>query len=135
MNNINVTDPKIITSWQTLAPIFHITNDDDYDHAIEELDQLLDIVGDDETHLLYGLLDTLGTLVSVYEDAHFAEPQATGIDALKFLMEEHGLNQSDLPEIGSQGVVSELLSGKRELNKRHILTLAERFNVAPATFL
>ncbi len=30
-----------------------------------------------------------------------------------YLMEEHGLRQSDLPEIGSQGVVSEILNGKR----------------------
>lgn len=35
------------------------------------------------------------------------------ITTLKDLMAEHGLNQSDLPEIGSQGVVSEILSGKR----------------------
>ena len=30
-------------------------------------------------------------------------------------MEEHGTNQSDLKEIGSQGVVSEILNGKRKL--------------------
>ncbi len=32
-------------------------------------------------------------------------------------MEQHGLKQGDMPDIGSQGVVSELLSGKRELNR------------------
>ncbi len=36
------------------------------------------------------------------------------MDALKALMEEHGLAQSDLREIVSQGVVSELLAGKRQ---------------------
>jgi len=35
-------------------------------------------------------------------------------------MDQHGLTQSDLPEIGSQGVVSEILSGKRELNARRL---------------
>ncbi len=49
-------------------------------------------------------------------------------------MEQHGLKQGDLPEIGSQGVVSELLSGKRELNKHQIARLSERFGVSPATF-
>ena len=39
-----------------------------------------------------------------------------GVDVLKYLMEEHHLNQNDLPEIGSQGVVSEILNGKRKLN-------------------
>ena len=35
-------------------------------------------------------------------------------------MDEHGLTQSDLPEVGSQGVVSEIIHGKRELNVRQI---------------
>ena len=50
-------------------------------------------------------------------------------------MEGHGLRQSDLPEIGSQGVVSEILNGKRELNVRQIRELAKLFNVSPAVFL
>jgi antitoxin component HigA of HigAB toxin-antitoxin module len=56
------------------------------------------------------------------------------IDALIYLMEEHSLSQSDLPEIGSQGVVSEILNGKRKLNVRQIQLLAERFQVSTATF-
>jgi HTH-type transcriptional regulator/antitoxin HigA len=39
-------------------------------------------------------------------------------------MEAHGLTQSELPEIGSPGVVSEILSGERELNIRQIRHLA-----------
>ena len=50
-------------------------------------------------------------------------------------MEEHGLKQADLPEIGSQGIVSEVLSGKRELNVRQIRALAKRFHVSPAVFI
>ncbi len=45
------------------------------------------------------------------------------------LMEEHGLRQSDLPEIVSQGVVSEVLAGKRRLNLRQVQALAARFSV------
>ena len=40
-------------------------------------------------------------------------------------MEEHGLKQSDLSDIGSQGVVSEILRGKRELNTRQISTVGK----------
>ena len=47
----------------------------------------------------------------------------------------HGLRQSDLPEVGSQGVVSEILSGKRALNLRQVQALAERFQVSPAVFI
>jgi HTH-type transcriptional regulator/antitoxin HigA len=42
-------------------------------------------------------------------------------------MEAHGLTQSELPEIGSQGIVSEILSVERELNIRQIRRLAKRF--------
>lgn len=51
-------------------------------------------------------------------------------------MEQHGLDQSDLKnEIGSQGVVSEVLNGKRQFNLTHIKKLAKRFHVTPATFI
>ena len=44
-------------------------------------------------------------------------------------MAEHGLRQSELPEIGSQGVVSEVLSGRRALNLRQVKAFARRFAV------
>jgi HTH-type transcriptional regulator/antitoxin HigA len=50
-------------------------------------------------------------------------------------MQQHGLKQSDLPEIGSQGVVSEILAGKRALNVRQVKTLSVRFGVSTATFV
>ena len=39
-------------------------------------------------------------------------PKIKGQDSLRFLMEEHGLRQSDLPEVGSQGVISEIFGWK-----------------------
>ena len=53
---------------------------------------------------------------------------------LVYLMQEHGLTQAELPEIGSQGVVSEILAGKRDLNVRQMRALANRFHVSPAVF-
>ena len=44
-------------------------------------------------------------------------------------MEEHGLRQSDLPEVGAQSVVSAVLAGKRQLNLRQVKALANRFSV------
>ena len=57
------------------------------------------------------------------------------MQALQFLIEQHGLSQSQLPAIGSQGVVSEVLAGKRALNLRQVKALAARFAVSPATFI
>jgi HTH-type transcriptional regulator/antitoxin HigA len=44
-------------------------------------------------------------------------------------MEQHGLRQCDLPEVGVQSVVSEVLTGKRQLNLRQVQALALRFGV------
>ena len=121
--------------WTAISPLLSIRNEREYDLAVERLNRLLDEVGTDEQHPLYTLLDTLGTLIRVYEEEHHPIPACSGADVLRFLMEEHGLTQSDLPEVGSQGVVSEILRGKRELNARQIRALATRFHVSPAVFI
>lgn len=121
--------------WANIAPLLTIRNEREYNAAVKRLNELLDEIGDDEKHPLYGLLDTLGTLIQIYEEEHYPIPDTTGVDVLRFLMEEHSLNQSDLSEIGSQGVVSEILNGKRELNVRQIRFLAEKFKVSSAVFL
>ena len=121
--------------WANIAPLLSIRNEREYNAAVKRLNELLDEIGDNEKHPLYGLLDTLGTLIHLYEEEHYPIPDVTGAEVLRFLMEEHGLTQSDLPEVGSQGVVSEILNGKRELNVRQIRLLAEKFNVSSAVFL
>ena len=121
--------------WTALSPLLSMRNEHEYDLAVERLNRLLDEVGTDEQHPLYTLLDTLGTLLHTYEERHHPMPECSGVDVLRFLMEEHGLTQSDLPEIGSQGVVSDILRGKRELNVRQIRALAKRFHVSPAVFI
>ena len=126
---------QIQIHWANIAPMLTIRNEREYNAAVKRLNELLDEIGTDEKHPLYGLLDTLGTLVHAYEEEHYPIPDASGVDVLRFLMEEHGLTQSDLLEIGSQGVVSEILSSKRELNVRQIRMLAKRFKVSPAVFV
>ena len=131
---MTIIAPELKRQWKTLAPYLTISNEQEYDEAVERLNVLLDEVGDDESHPLYSLLDILGILIEAYDNEHYPLPSACGVDALIYLMEEHSLSQSDLPELGSQGVVSEILSGKRKLNVRQIQVLAERFQVSPATF-
>lgn len=121
--------------WTAISPLLSLRNEKEYDGAVKRLNHLLDKVGADEQHPLYTLLDTLGTLIHAYEEEHHPIPACSGVDVLRFLMEEHDLTQSDLPEIGSQGVVSEILQGKRELNVRQIRALAKRFHVSPGVFI
>jgi len=135
METMSVLTKDIQTHWTYVQPILSIRNEREYDLAVERLNELLDEVGGNEKHPLYGLLDTLGTLIHAYEEEHDPIPDSSGVDVLCCLLEEHGLKQSDLPEIGSQGVVSEILNGKRDLNIRQMRELAKRFHVSPAVFL
>ncbi len=132
---MTLVNEKLQTHWTNIAPLLTIRNEREYNAAMKHLNELLDEIGTNEKHPLYSLLDTLATIIHAYEEEHYPIPTSTGADVLRFLMEEHGLTQSDLPEMGSQGVVSEILSGKRELNIRQIRALAERFKVSTAVFV
>ena len=120
--------------WADIAPLLIIKNESDYDAAVERLNTLLDEVGENENNPLYSLLDTLGIIIEAYDNENYPIPDCSGVEALMYLMEEHSLSQSEIPEIGSQGVVSEILNGKRKLNVRQIEVLAKKFKVSPATF-
>jgi len=95
-----------------------------------------DELGDNTKDPRYRLIETLSALVEAYDDEHHEVPDVSGVEMLRYLMEEQNLKQTDLSaDLGSQSVESEVLSGKRELNVRQICRLAERFHVAPAAFL
>lgn len=132
---MTVLAAETLDHWAAIQPILTIRDEDEYDRAVATLNELLDEVGTDGEHPLYGLLDTLGTMVAAYEADTLTLPEVSGGEVLAYMMEEHDLRQSDLPEVGSQGVVSEILSGKRELNVRQIRALAARFEVSPAVFV
>ena len=121
--------------WTVIQPFMTVQNEQDYDRLVEQMNDLIDEIGTDEAHPMYEFLDTLGTILHAYEEQHHSIPPATSNEVLSYLMQEHHLRQSDLPEIGSQGVVSEILNGKRELNVRQIRLLAQRFGVSPAVFI
>lgn len=131
---MNLDQKSLLVGWQKLSPFMVVHNKAQYQRAADTLDTLLDTVGEDQSHPLYDLLDTLGTVIHAYEEKHHPMPDVAGADMLAWLMGEHGLTQSDLPEIGTQGVLSEILSGKRDLNVRQIKMLAVRFNVSAAVF-
>jgi len=123
------------THWSSISPLLTVRNEREYDRAVKRLNELLDEIGTNERHPLYSFMDTLGTLIAAYEEEHHPMPASSGADMLRYFMEDRGLAQSELPEVGSQGVVSEVLNGKRELNVRQVRALARRFHVSPAVFI
>ena len=132
---MSVSTKHIEQHWAPIRRLLSIRNEREYEYAIKRLNALLDMIGTNERHPLYTFLDTLGTLIHAYEEKHHPMQDVSSADMLQYFMEEHGLKQSDLPEVGSQGVVSEVLNGKRELNMRQIRALAKRFHVSPAVFV
>ncbi|WP_426135535.1 helix-turn-helix domain-containing protein [Pseudomonas sp. PWP3-1b2] len=122
--------------WQFVSPLLRKPkNEADYDELVTALDELLDLIGEDESNPLMSLVDILSDWIEAYDHEHRPMPVASGADVLRAMMREHGLNQSDLPGVGTQSVVSEILSGKRKLNLRQIRWLAERFGVSVETFI
>jgi len=85
----------------------------DYDLALSRIDGLMDAKqGTPETDEL----ELLATLVEMYEEEHYPMDMPDPIEAIRFRMDQLGLNQQDLvPFIGSRGKVSEILNRKRTL--------------------
>lgn len=116
------------------VPLGAIAGEADYTAAVDCLNQLLDAGGADEAHPLAALVALLGERIAAWEQTTHPLPEADAAQVLRFLLTQHGLTQADLPEVGSQGVVSEILAGKRRLNVRQIEALAARFATSPAVF-
>ncbi len=124
--------------FQTRTPVKLSTVETDrhYRAMIKLMNKLVDEIGDWETHPLMGLLDIVTFFVHDYEERNVEIPDAEPSAVLRFLMDQHDLRQTDLTEIfGSQSNVSEVLSGKREINARQARALAARFRVSPAVFI
>ena len=127
---------ETVKVWPVVSRVLStLRTDKQYNRSVQLLDELIDEDSARDNALIESLIDTLGTLVKDYEDRNIAEPEGDAIGCLKFLMLEHNLKQTDLKELGSQGVVSEILSGKRQLNVRQIKALSQRFKVSPAVFI
>lgn len=135
-NKMNTQLEKIAKIWPDIQDVLSVPHTQkEYNRLVHILDALIDEVGENELHPLASLMETLGSLIESYEAQNVPELKGSASNALKFLMEEHNLKQTDLPEVGSQGVISEVLSGKRQLNVRQIKFLSNRFNVSLAVFL
>ncbi len=136
--NAHIQVKHLLPAWETFrsaTDIAPIRDEAHYQRMTAMLEALLDETTGDENHPAMGLVDIVGDLIEDFEIEHHPMPDVTGVQALKFLIEQHGIKQCDLHEIGSQGVVSEILAGKRELNIRQVRALSERFGVSPATFV
>ena len=127
---------RLSVAWTQMSEVLSVPHTEaEYLRISSLLDLVVDEVGEHDSHPLASLMETLGTLIDGYEREHVVELPASPVAVLRLLMDEHGLTQSDLPELGSQGVVSEILRGRRQINVRQVRALSARFGVSPAAFI
>ncbi|MCC3418520.1 MAG: transcriptional regulator [Microcoleus sp. PH2017_29_MFU_D_A] len=78
----------------------------------------------------------LVTLIEVYEDQNYAIDKSEPHEILQHIMEASGTRQADLVGIiGSSGVVSEVVNGKRAISKAQAKALGDYFKVSPSLFI
>ncbi len=111
-----------------------IQSESDYENAVAVIEELMEKGRDPEETTL---LNLLCALVEDYEETQLAGEDLTSpLEVLQHLMESNRLKQADLVGIiGSKGVVSEILNGKRSISKAQAKALGELFHVSPALFI
>ena len=130
------TTRTAIEHWPQVAPLLTTPRTKaEFERLVEALDEVLDAGGADERSPLASLADHLGSLIADYEAARRPMREMPVTKFLRELIKQHGLKQADLPEIGPQSVVSEVLSGKRKLNLRQVAALAKRFRFPADVFI
>ena len=131
----DVTTP-IYRKLQRAFPLRPIRTKTQADAARKILDVHFRDKYDDPGEEAYAI--ALATLLADYEDIQEAkEPEATGLDVLKLLMEAQDITQTQLGEIlgVSQSGVSQILNGHRQVTADHARKLGKNFRMNPGMFL
>jgi HTH-type transcriptional regulator/antitoxin HigA len=120
----------LVREW----PLRPIRSDGELDRAIRMLDSLSDRpnLSDDAKDYLLVLVD----LVGKYEEEKYPIPPVSAAEVLEHLIESRDVSQREVSTATgiAETTVSELLRGRRPMNRRHIEALARFFAVSPAVF-
>ncbi|WP_374328839.1 type II toxin-antitoxin system HigA family antitoxin [Azonexus sp.] len=130
----------MLAPWQTVNAALGLSGPvrDEAHHAqlLAFVDEAFARFGNDDQHPIFTLVSLVADRIREYEERTHPWPDnSTPASRLAFLMESHGLNQKDLPEVATQSVISEILSGKRQINLRQATALAKRFGVPLELFV
>ena len=116
-------------------PLRPLRTDKELDRAVEMIDSLI-VRGDLEPGE-QDYLDILTDIVERYERVELPMPPVSDAALLRHLIDARGVTQSKLAADVQipMSTISEVLSGKRRLNRNHIAVLAKYFGVSLAAFL
>ena len=99
----------------------------DYHLALQRVDKIFDSKKGTSTG---NELEILSILIDVYESQHFPIENPEPIEAIKFRMEQMGLDQNELSKIiGLKSRASEILNKKRKLNLAMIRKLVKALDI------
>ncbi len=111
-----------------------ITTEAENERALAIVEDLLAVK--DRTLEQKKILNLLVVLIEKFEEEHYSLGETTPQSILLHLMEARNLRQTDLVGIiGSRGVVSEVVNGKRQISKSQAKALGDFFYVDPSLFL
>lgn len=128
---------------EVAAPVLHIRDESAYESALQTLQELMESAPADPDAMEHDLIELLARAVERYESMlpevqaweHRIESLPADVSMLRLLMDQHGLTGSDFKEeIGGKSYVSQILSGDRQLTRKHIEKLSVRFGISPALF-
>jgi len=108
-----------------------------YDHTAELVD-VLAVAGPRLNSDQADYLELLATLIERYDADHVEKlPASTGLDLLKYLLDEHEMGGDDLAKILAvdRSVAYRILKGERSLTTAHLKSLATHFGVSAHLFL
>lgn len=129
--NIN---EKVYAELLSIAKPRIITTEVENQQVLSQVEKLMAIA--DRTPEQDELLDLLVVLVKKFEDEYYPIDDASPHDILLHLMEENNLKQADLVGVlGSRGVVSEVVNGKRQISKNQAKALSDFFHVDVGLFI
>jgi HTH-type transcriptional regulator / antitoxin HigA len=125
---------EILAPWTALNDALGLTgpirDEVHYQTLLKFVEECFDTFGADDPHPIFGLVSIVADRIREYESLHHPWPDTSSPETvMAWLIEEHQLEQKDLPEIGLQPVISAILAGKRKLNLRQIRALSARFHI------
>src|SRR5271169_2973098 len=138
MSRVRVSRDEIPETFEDLCAMHlprTIRDKVDYANTAEIVDRLA-VLGR-RTRGQEEYLETLSQLIEAYDNANFQVATASApLDAIRFLMDAHNLNASDIGRIlGSRSLGAAILRGDRQISKENALKLAAHFKLNPGLFI
>ena len=133
--NPNAKMPGRFTGLVAMMPPRAIHDEVAYRNVLEMIDAVLARPKLTKGQTAY--VETWAVLIEAYEQEHHGiDDDATPVQALQYLLDQAGMNASDLGRLlGNRSLGSAILTGQRELSKAHIRTLAHYFKVEPGLLM